>query len=166
MAADPEYREEVLKKIREQKRFRYNNDPEYKKKTLDGFKVRYAKNPEKYRQIQKDLRKKDPELYRKKKRDEYHALPPDKKQRAINNSRVWAKQNPEKVKAYSRKNEKRYAKQLTDSYVRRLLRQHNQLDAADIPQPLVEVKREEIKLKRLLKEIEDANTTKEPCPNS
>ena len=67
-------------------------------------------------------------------------------------AKEWAKNNPDKRREICRVNMERQRKNLIDAYVRRMLAQTHELKAADIPQPLVEVQRELLKLKRYLRE--------------
>ncbi|MDA3916387.1 MAG: hypothetical protein PF690_05385 [Deltaproteobacteria bacterium] len=55
-------------------------------------------------------------------------------------------------------------KNLTDSYIRSLLNRHGviKLTRKEIPQELIKLKREQIKMFRLIKECENAMENKEP----
>lgn len=64
----------------------------------------------------------------------------------------WTKANPDKRRDVCRENTARQRAKLTDAYVRRMLAASIGLKAADIPQPLVEVQRELLKIKRCLRE--------------
>lgn len=64
----------------------------------------------------------------------------------------WAKANPDKRRDVCRENMARRCGKLNDAYVRRMLAQSMGLKAADIPQQLVEVQRELLKIKRYLRE--------------
>lgn len=59
----------------------------------------------------------------------------------------------ERLKAINRKNAARYCRDLEDQYVRNKLRRGTQLGSADIPQPLVEAKRLQLQIKRLVKKV-------------
>lgn len=64
----------------------------------------------------------------------------------------WTKANPDKRRDVCRKNTARQRAKLSDAYVRRMLAQSMGLTASDIPQQLVEVQRELLKIKRYLRE--------------
>ena len=99
----------------------------------------------------------DPEKYKvlreagRKRNRKYRARHPDR-------VRQWEKRNSEKVKEYQRKYREKSSDDLSDHYVKKLLTANNSpLTATDIPQPLIEAKRAEIKLKRELKERQHDN---------
>lgn len=64
----------------------------------------------------------------------------------------WAKDNPDKRGDICRENMARQRQKLNDAYVRRMLAQSIGLKSAEIPQPLVEVQRELLKIKRYIRE--------------
>lgn len=64
----------------------------------------------------------------------------------------WAKNNPSKRRDVCRENMARQRSKLNDNYVRRMLAQSIGLKSAEIPQPLVEVQRELLKIKRYIRE--------------
>ena len=64
----------------------------------------------------------------------------------------WAKDNPNKRRDVCRENMARQRQKLNNAYVRRALAQSIGLKAADIPQPLVDVQRELLKIKRCIRE--------------
>ena len=64
----------------------------------------------------------------------------------------WAKDNPDKRRNVCRENMARQRQKLNNAYVRRMLAQSVGLKAADMPQPLVEVQRELLKIKRYIRE--------------
>ena len=63
----------------------------------------------------------------------------------------WAKRNPRKRHAICLENMRRQRVKLCDAYVRRVLAVSSGLKSGDIPQRLVEVQRELLKLKRELR---------------
>ena len=70
--------------------------------------------------------------------------------------RVWKKANPEKVKAsdeIQKKYRREETKRLDDKYVRKSVGAYLSLKAKDVPQPLVDLYREQILLRRTIKEI-------------
>ena len=64
----------------------------------------------------------------------------------------WDKSHPEQVKSYAKKTHKKRCSSLNDSYVSDVVANHSSLTSKDIPQSLIEAKRVELKLKRLIKE--------------
>jgi hypothetical protein len=68
------------------------------------------------------------------------------------NAVQWAKANPGKRRDICRENMARQRQKLNNAYVRRMLAQSIGLKAADMPQPLVEVQRELLKIKRYIRE--------------
>lgn len=68
------------------------------------------------------------------------------------NAVQWAKENPEKRNAICKENMRRQRAKLADAYVRRMLAASMGLVAAQVPQPLVDVQRELLRLKRTINE--------------
>ena len=102
-------------------------------------------NPEKFRIQQKEWRIRNPEKARaigKRKREK------NAEGIAIRN-KDWRKRNPQKVKQYHSKCAKNASSHLSESYIRQLLSAHNKVPRTFWPKELVELKRAEIKLKRL-----------------
>lgn len=64
----------------------------------------------------------------------------------------WNKANQDKRNAICKDNMRRQREKLTDGYVRGMLAQSIGLNAAHIPQPLVEAQRELLKIKRYIRE--------------
>lgn len=65
--------------------------------------------------------------------------------------------NPEAYRVYTKKYEDKSRKELTDTYIRKTLSQYSTIGRADIPQVLVEAKREQLKLLRSIKNGKDTN---------
>lgn len=132
-----------------------------------------AANPDKQRAYKNKRRKKERQYDAKRRRE--HA---EKVRERIRN---WQRQNPEKIRAYAdanlekirarerkqhasnpekyrelrRKTRAKSRRDLSNGYINRLLtHKHPFLRAADIPEELIEVKRQHIKLVRKLKEID------------
>lgn len=109
------------------------------------------KNPEKIREIKNASKRKmfaiDAEKYRKK-RDKYD------------------KNNPEKKRARQKRFQRNAIENLTDSYVKQQIVRNTDLKHKDIPQPVVEMSRDIMKLKRFIKyskckgEIENGENNK------
>ena len=67
--------------------------------------------------------------------------------------RNWESRNPDKVKKHQKKYDTKMMKSLSDIYVRGVLTNNNpELFAKDIPQGMIEIKRDQLKLYRLTKE--------------
>ena len=66
-------------------------------------------------------------------------------------SQQWRLKNKERLKEYSKKTHSRIVKNLEDVYVKHSLTTGNSLSHKDIPKWLIEAKRQEMKLKRILK---------------
>jgi hypothetical protein len=77
----------------------------------------------------------------------YKANSGDVKRRAVE----WAKKNPGKRHVICLENMRRQREKLCDAYVRRMLAASVGLKSRDMPQQLVEVQRELLKLKRELR---------------
>lgn len=75
---------------------------------------------------------------------------PNKEARKVANAE-WVKANPNKVREIRRKCLRRSRMEADDRYIKGLLSSKSNLKPSDIPQPLVELKREQLKLKRLCK---------------
>jgi hypothetical protein len=70
----------------------------------------------------------------------------------------WRAENPDKVNAMQRRSGKNDTANLTDGYVRKKIVQgFNGLKNSDVPNELVELKRQEIKLERIIKNKRDEN---------
>lgn len=67
-------------------------------------------------------------------------------------SAAWAKANPDKRRDICKENQRRQRVDLSNAYVRRMLAQSIGLPATQIPEFLVTVQRELIKLKRAINE--------------
>ena len=64
----------------------------------------------------------------------------------------WAKDNPEKAAKAARNKMDRHRKRLSDYYINRLLTQHDGLPPQKCPKQLIECKRLQIQIERLLDE--------------
>lgn len=65
----------------------------------------------------------------------------------------WMDQNPDRVREVGRAKMARYRESLSDSYVKKLIVQHNDtLNSGDIPPSLIEAKRVQIQIMRLVNE--------------
>lgn len=118
-------------------------------------KLKYLKeNPKKQALISKKWRKENPEkaaLAIKKWRKEN-----PEKVKAINNlsSKKWNEKHPEAVRLFTRK----YRNDLRDGYVKTLIQNESLLDRRQIPSELIEIKKMQIKVKRLIKSKKDEDT--------
>ncbi len=119
------------------------------KECLNIYSKAYRKaNPEKILAYNKAYRKANPEkilAYSK----AYYKV---NKEKLNDYSKEWAVNNPEKRKVSVNKNALKNKKELSDNYVKRLFIQRTSLTASDIPPELIEIKRQQLILKRLLKQ--------------
>lgn len=69
--------------------------------------------------------------------------------------RKWQKNNPEKIRRFQRKYKKVGRENLKDWYIKTLITNKSILNHKDIPQELIEAKRQYLKVKRKLKENEN-----------
>lgn len=67
-------------------------------------------------------------------------------------AKKWANANPERRKSYTRNCMRRQCQSLSDAYIRAKIAHRSGIPCAAIPKELVEAKREQLKLHRLLKE--------------
>ncbi len=106
-----------------------------------------------FKEFSEEQKKNNPEKYKQEKkiRDNFNYI---KNKRKIKKRVLeWAKNNPDKVAKYQRNGREK----LIGSYVKGRLCCRSILKASDISLELVELKREHIKLGRLLKGIRDEN---------
>lgn len=82
----------------------------------------------------------------------------------IRRAKIWAQQNTANRQAICAKNQALQIKELSDLYVRRLLCRRGSIDA--VPQALIELKREQLRLWRLIREFEQATTPTESEPQT
>lgn len=155
-AYQKEYYKNNREKIIASVRTWHAKNPEYQKNYVENNKERakenrkehYAKNKEKIIQKAKEWAKKafekNPDKIREKRRARKKAYKAKDPQHYNEMARKW-----------NRKAENVIASELRDCYIRQLLCKHaviKRLSAKDIPQELIEVKRLEIQIRRLLNE--------------
>ena len=68
------------------------------------------------------------------------------------NTRIWKKNNPDNTKKHRNKNVKKHSEELTDLYVRQILIQRTELMRKDITIEMIEIKREQLRIKRILRD--------------
>jgi hypothetical protein len=98
-----------------------------------------------------------------KNRENYRRWYQANKERVRESARRWYQANKERVMEYNKIHQRLYwlerdrksAIALDDRYVRRAIHVSSDLSYAEIPQFLVDMKREHLRLKRKLKEIEE-----------
>jgi hypothetical protein len=73
-------------------------------------------------------------------------------------NKKWVQNNREVMREYHRKAQQKERSELGDSYIRKTLSQYSTIGRADIPQYLVEAKREHIKLTRSIKNAKSKNS--------
>lgn len=74
------------------------------------------------------------------------------KEKILQQCKQWNINNPEKVKEIRQKYAKKSRELLLDSYLKRLIIQDTILKKSDIPMELIDFKRTQVQLKRLIKE--------------
>ena len=67
-------------------------------------------------------------------------------------SRSWDRSNPERVKRYARESFRRRCDVMSDAYVKDVIANRSTLKSEDVPRSLMQAKRAELKLLRLIKE--------------
>ena len=87
-------------------------------------------NPEKVRLLNEEWKKAHPEYEKK-----------------------WRKENPERHREYKSRSRKLDRKELKDWYVREKLAMHFKGELREFPQEMIDAKREDIKARRLLKQV-------------
>lgn len=126
-----------------------------KEQILQTAKIYSEKNKEKIAKNKK--------LYYKKNKDEIQKKTKDyqdkNKKMLYEASKRWGKNNKEKVLKTKKKYRYYAISNLKDSYVIDKIRRSTGLTSSQIPQGLIEAKRAELKLKRLIKGAENENTT-------
>jgi len=144
--ANPEYIKAYRKK--------YYAKEENRQRHLDNCKKRNQEDPE-YREILRKANLRYRKIHPGREallRKERYQNDPEFRSRVIQHSKNFAKRHPEIVNEKSRKNHKKYCKELTDSYIASALcKKGSPLNVEDIPQTLIDAKRAELKLKRKLK---------------
>ena len=117
----------------------------YCKDCMRIFKKKYySKNKEKINKHSREYHLKNKEKINKYDREYYSK----NKEKIAERQREYKLKNREKVRKKSREQRK----QLADVYVANLITQRTDLTIADIPSDLIEAKRLEIKIKRIIKE--------------
>jgi hypothetical protein len=131
-----------------------------KKCSAEEKKIYRAENSEKIKIADAKYRAKNPEKI-KVTRDKHYAKNREKiiaksiEYRTKNPEKVkanevkWRTENPEKVKAM----ENRYAKEITDSYIKKQIKRRIGINNAHITQELIETKRLHILIQRKLKDL-------------
>lgn len=158
-------------RLRGRERYRrLAQDPEYRK--------RETKRLRRYREA-------NAVMLRERRLQQYKALPPEKREALRERQKRWAKNNREKRRATSQRYRKRHPekvralakirriekretlnarrliytrqgrKELSNLYLRKIIKQGTSLSSQDIPPSLLEAKREQIRLKRTLKKLKE-----------
>lgn len=140
------------------KRWRDANQEHVRKNSRDAARERYAKDPEKFRQIARDWYSANKEKAAEMRRSNYERHRSER----IAYSKAYREANKEavrrRVEDWRSRNEEHIAKyeqmrrdELADDYVRKVLSGNSLLGHHDIPQSLVEAKRVHLQIKRLLR---------------
>lgn len=106
-------------------------------------------NPEKYKERQDKYRIENADALKAKKSN-YQKENWDARK---NYHKKWCNKNQKHVRTYCKTQLARSRKNLDDWYIRSMLSQNSTLKSSDIPQGLVEAKKEQIKIKRLINEL-------------
>lgn len=121
---------EVLKNRERAKRWAKNN-PEKYKENQDRYRIENAKELKALKSIyQKETRK----------------------ERLVSHKK-WRDKNNSHVRDYNKRQLAKSRENLDDWYIRSMLSQNSTLKSSDIPHELVEAKKEQIKIKRLINEL-------------
>lgn len=72
-------------------------------------------------------------------------------ERAKNNHKKTKKANPEKYKNFERKKQQEYIKTMHSVYLKELICQHSNIPRSDVPQELIELKRKQLILTRIIR---------------
>lgn len=120
--------------------------------SIDSYRAKIRKwhheNPEKVHAVFQKWREANREHLSMSKKAWYQADPEKTKARV----KAWRKANPEKVKAY----EKKGSDNLVDWYLKIILVSQTGLAAADMPPALVELKREQLQIRRMARELKNS----------
>ena len=151
---DKKYRSENREKILKMKKAYYYNRggkekmKEWTSKNRDKLKAqwreRYKKNPKKYLDKHKEYLKNNPDKYKDYKKTEYWKH----RDYYLKNSKEYAKNNRGKIN----KSRKKSREVLSDWYIKKLLTDNSSLSNKDIPQELIEAKKQHLKIKKITKE--------------
>ena len=136
------YRRDNKEKIAESSaKYRRDN----KEKITSRAAKYYRDNPEKYSDYYKKNREKILEISIK--YSQTH------KKQISNYKTIYKRLNPEKSYDAVRKCHKKYVSECTDNYLIKIIKRNTNLSPNKIPQDLIELKREQILLKRTCKEL-------------
>ena len=119
---------------------------QYQRQRYEALKHEYSERAKRYRETAAEALKQ--------KRKEKYAV---NREAAIQAAAEWARKNPEKARAKAREIAKRQCEALTDAYVRSAMRTTK--DA--VPAELVQMKRDEIALRRLARLLKEASNANE-----
>jgi len=108
----------------------------------------YWKNPKDFRKRQRDYTAKHRDHINQQRRD----WSQQNRERVRASRRRYYERHKKKIIAKTIEEQRRYRETLHNSYVRRLIQMYMLTEGVKIPQPFIESKREEIRLKRLLRE--------------
>jgi len=108
------------------------------------WREKYKANPKKYLDKHKEYLKNNPEKLKEYKKREYWKY----RDMHIKHSSQYSKKNREKINKLNKK----YREAPSDTYIKKLLTSGNSLKHKDIPQELVEAKRQYVKIIRITKE--------------
>lgn len=118
----------------------------------------YERNKEKVKAAQQIYKAKDPHKHREMKNASNRKTWQKNKEEYRKRRTKWDKENPEKKSARQKKYKDKAVRTLSDKYVKQVLVKDSGLKFSAIPDNIVKIKRELIKLKRIIKEkLNDKN---------
>lgn len=114
----------------------------------------YKRNKEKITQAHALYKEQDPAKYRDMKNSSKRKCWALNKEKYIKKGLEFDKKHPDKKSARQKRYKDKAVKELTDGYVKQHIVAGTNLKFSDVPQSLVETKKEVMKLKRVIKKIE------------
>lgn len=86
---------------------------------------------------------------------------PSRRQRQVGATKRWKERNNDQNADYHRQYIKQHTERLSDSYVKQRLQHNSEISRSEIPPELVELKREQLTLRRLARELKKAAANKQ-----
>ena len=127
---------------------RKTNKCGYRNPCIECYKKYIEKNVEKIRKTKRKYYLKHQDEICKSQKEYYE----NNKDRMLNKLKKYREENREQIRERDRKYNQKQRDNLTDVYIKNMLTGGNNLKPEDIPQELIEAKRQHLKLKRITKE--------------
>ena len=127
---------------------RKTNKCGYRNPCIECYKKYVEKNAEKIRKTNRKYYLKHQDEICKSQKEYYE----NNKDRMLNKLKKYREENREQIRERDRKYNQKQRDNLTDVYIKNMLTGGNNLKPEDIPQELIEAKRQHLKLKRITKE--------------